>query len=70
MLTAVDVPDVGCIQFHPITPFDNTCVVSKQSQEQQQQKHQHPQFPLGAMPVKFQLDDIETKFVDVRILPL
>ena len=58
MLTCVDVPDVGCIQFHPIVPSNNHA--SKQPGSGQQQQQQQQLFPLDNMPVTFQLDDIET----------
>ena len=55
MLTCVDVPDVGCIHFHKVQPSSNhgNADVNKA-------------FPLANIPFTFQLDDMQTNFVDVR----
>ena len=55
MITAVDVPDVGCIQFHNIVAACNVGDGDKASSG----------FKLDDIPVHFQLDDIQTNFVMV-----
>ena len=56
MLTSVDVPDVGCIRFHPIQPSSNHDSSAANSNDA---------FPLADIPVPFQLDDIQTNFATV-----
>ena len=56
MLTSVDVPDVGCIQFHPMKVSNN---------HDKDAANSNAGFPLAEIPVKFELDDIQTNFVSV-----
>ena len=58
MLTQVDVPDVARINFHRLTPSSN---------HSREAANANPLFPLSDIPVSFQLDDIQTNFVTVRI---
>ncbi len=60
MLVSVDVPDVGCIKFHKINPSANHDSAAANANEN---------FPLADVPVAFQLDDIQTNFANVRLLP-
>ena len=60
MLTCVDVPDVGCIHFHPIKAHSN---------KNTSHGGGDAIFPLGDLPVTFELDDIQTNFVSVGIFP-
>jgi len=53
-----DVPDVLSIHFHAITPSSNRASSTHPA---------NPLFPLADIPVTFQLDDIKTNFVMVRI---
>lgn len=59
MLTCVDVPDVGSIQFHCLKPSSNHGPPTAQSD---------CQFPLHQLPFTFQLDDITTNFVTISVL--
>ena len=58
ILLSVDVPSVDSIHFHSIKPSSNHDPASANA---------NPKFPLGNIPVTFQLDDIQTNFVNVSI---
>jgi len=58
LLTMFDVPDVSSIHFHTVVLSSNHAVSTLPA---------NPLFPLADIPVVFQLDDIKTNFVMVRI---
>ena len=56
MISSVPIPDVSRITFHPIMPSSN---------ENKALANKNERFPLAAIPIRFQLDDVATQFVQV-----
>ncbi|XP_029633499.1 uncharacterized protein C05D11.1 [Octopus sinensis] len=56
ILSSLPVPDVSCIQFHPLRPYCN--YRSKDCDKSDV-------FPIDDIPFKFQLDDLQTNFVQI-----
>ena len=61
MLKSVPVPGISKINFHPLTAYDNL----HDFESSPTNKIQSSVFNLQDMPVKFQLDDIHSQFVQV-----
>ncbi|XP_064646790.1 uncharacterized protein C05D11.1-like [Lineus longissimus] len=59
VITSVDVPSVSCIKFHPLKPSSNHVKATANANKL---------FPLAAVPVAFQLDDIRTNFIQMTVL--
>ncbi|KAL3870529.1 hypothetical protein ACJMK2_038583 [Sinanodonta woodiana] len=59
IFTAITVPNVSQIFFHPIHPYSN---------HSRDAANKNPNFPLADIPFQFQLDDICTSFVQIRAL--
>lgn len=59
ILRSLPVPDVGLIQFHHLKPYCN--YINKESEKSDA-------FPIDDIPFKFQLDDLQTNFVQMMVL--
>lgn len=64
LLTSVDVPNVDSIFFHPIIP---SCNRAAENVNRVAEKA-NPVFPLENIPFRFQLDDVHTNFVQVKVV--